>query len=68
MAFDYSRSHMRIRIVLGIASHVTFFVGLSMLVPLCVSLYYQEGDAAPIAWSMAWANGTCPLIRPETFE
>lgn len=44
---------MRIRIVLGIASHVTFFVGLSMLVPLCVSLYYQEGDAAPIAWSMA---------------
>ncbi|MBN1283176.1 MAG: TrkH family potassium uptake protein [Proteobacteria bacterium] len=44
---------MRIGVILGITAHVAFFVGIAMVVPLGVALYYGEGDATPIAWSMA---------------
>ncbi len=55
---------MRIRLVMWLAGKVSLLLGLSMLVPLGISLYFKDGDSLSLLYSMlaALAVGIALLL------
>ena len=53
---------MNFRIILKLLGALNFFVALSMLIPLAVSLIYRDGDAVAFGYSIATALAFSALL------
>jgi trk system potassium uptake protein len=53
---------MRAQQILRLIGILTFFLGLSMLAPLCVSLIYSDGSFAPLLYSVLITSGSGLIV------
>ena len=53
---------MRFRQIFRLIAILNFFLGLSMLVPLCASLIFSDGSFAPLLYSILITSGSGLIV------